>query len=995
MRKTCSGIGVALLCMLLARCGGGSGGGPVVPPTPAFTVSLSPASVTLSQGGASQAVQVSVTAQNGFTGSVSITTGTLPDGVTVSPASLSVTSDTPEAFSFSASSNAQIVQQTLSLTAVSGMLTVNKSLQLNVTGALVLDPFHAIGGTLVHGFYDESRQLLFATNPGLNELDVISGEDFSIQQRIPVPQPWGIDQMADGKTLVLGTAAQELLTVDEDTFSVTQHPFTAIGNSAFALFFPNVVAMANGKVLVIGQIQGADSDDIYEAGQYLFVWDSNTNAFSQLEPNPPSGFSDWETDSLARSADHKWAVFSADQFYLYSSDSDSLTTAPLTTVNPPQGEYGVRGYAINTDGTTIAVASADQVTFLTRSLTAIASTPIPSAFQSARTAVQFSYDGLKLYLQYPFPLNVQVVDATSYTVLGYLSGFMDPDDDNLERLLTTDSKGHAYAGIDGGLRLVNLMQTPVPNSASGNLSVPNCPTLNSALPTGSAEQITLTFPLNGSSVYVGGQSAPLLDGGTVISIPASSTSGPADVECVDIYGNTIVSPDGVSYGIDPLALSANLLPPTGNPDTYLFGFGFSASQEDTPSVTIGGRPAVKVTSLGDIGPGALQAATVQVPAGIPGETANLVVSSSLGSATLPEAATYYSSDTIVPASGLLQLLYDSHRNLVYALKASEVDVLDPTTSQWQAPLVFPATAMGTYDTMELSPDGSKLVVAGFAGQAPQLIVLDPDGSSSPSVETYTGVNYSMTGSIAITEFNKVILAGMDAVEFDLSTLSFTALNVNTGQVIRSSADGAHLYGADLNESSGEVYSIDPSTYTVRNESFGEVFWTDLAVSADGSQFAAVDAPPYATGDIAGFFDPALQYLNINQYPAFSPPDDTGVLGATFSPGGKALVVPLGDSIEIWDTVKGTLTARIMTPEELHVLVYPEGAVAPVLTLDRTGQTIYAISASGLTVLKLPEPLDQLPPAQWAPFSRRVSSNRSGLYRSLASRMAAMRGKLQK
>ena len=177
--------------------------------------------------------------------------------------------------------------------------------------------------------------------------------------------------------------------------------------------------------------------------------------------------------------------------------------------------------------------------------------------------------------------------------------------------------------------------------------------------------------------------------------------------------------------------------------------------------------------------------------------------------------------------------------------------------------------------------------------------------------------------------------------------------------------------------------------------FGQVFWTDLAVSADGSQFAAVDAPPYATGDIVGFFDPALQYLNINEYPAFSPPDDTGVLGVTFSPGGKVLVVPLGDSIEVWDTMKGTLTARIVTPEELHVLVYPEGAVAPVLTLDPTGQTIYAISASGLTVLKLPEPLDQISPAQWAPFSRRISSDRSGLYGSLASRMAAMRSKSEK
>jgi hypothetical protein len=186
------------------------------------------------------------------------------------------------------------------------------------------DPFHPVGGTLAHGFYDEARQLLFATNFGLNELDVISGMDFSIKARIPVPQPWGIDQMADGKTLVLGTQAQQILTVDEDTFAVTSHPYGVIGGYASGLFFPNIVSLANGEVLMIGLEEGIDSDNIYEAGQYLYEWDSSTNTFTQLEPTAQNTQAFEEVDSLARSADHKWAVFAAaDGFYLYSSDSSS------------------------------------------------------------------------------------------------------------------------------------------------------------------------------------------------------------------------------------------------------------------------------------------------------------------------------------------------------------------------------------------------------------------------------------------------------------------------------------------------------------------------------------------------------------------------------------------------------------------------------------------------------------------------------------------------
>jgi len=986
----------------MTGCGGGAGSPPSPPPAPSFTLSLSPSSVTLMQGGTEQSVQVSVTGQNGFTGSVSVTVSGLPTGVTVSPASLSVTSGGNGSFDLSASSTAEVAQQAVSVTGASGTLTADASLQLTVVGVAVPDPFHAVGGTLVHGFYDESRQLLFATNPGLNELDVISGLDFSIKARVAVPQPWGIDQMADGKTLVLGTQAQEIVTVDEDTLTVTQHPYAAVGAySPTSLFFPMVEALANGEVLMIGLEQGIDSDNIYEAGQYLYEWNSSANTFSQLEPTAQNNYASWEVDSLARSADHKWAVFAADQFYLYSSDSSSLTSVPVTTVNPPQDEYGIRGYAMNADGTVIAVASALEVTFLNRSFTVLGTASLPSAFQTSRSAIQFSSNGSRLFLEYAFPLAVEEIDANSYNALGYLSATVNPDDDNFERLLTTDSKGRGYFGINGGLRVVDLTQTPVP-STENVFAGPACPTLNAVLPLNQSQQMQVLNQPTDVNVYVGGQPAPLVSGGTGIAnitIPASPITGPADIECVDSYGDTSVVLAGVSYGVDPVGFSANLLPPTGNPQAYLFGYGFFTSQGAAPSMTFGGQAVSNPTAIEGYGFGTLEGEAFKVPNGTSGESASVQVSSSLGSGTLSSVATYYPSPTIVPASGLLQILYDSHRSLLYALKATEVDVLNPTTSLWQSPLIFPATATGTYSAMALSPDGSNLVVAGTAatttgGTTPQLIVLNPDNGSLTSVFTYAG-NAMVSGSIAITNLNTAVLAGSPGVVFDLSTSTFAPLPNNLfPDVIRASADGSHLYGAQLNVTSGEVYSIDPSTYAFQSEQFGYLFWTDLAVSPDGSQFAAVNAPPYATGDAIGFFDSNLHYLNTNVYPDFSPPDDTGVLGAMFSPAGKVLVVPLGDSLEVWDSSLGTLRARLMTPEELGVLVYPEGGVAPMVAMDPTGQTIYAVSASGLTVLQLPEPLDQITPVQW-PSDVRSGNQKAWLHGSITSHMTAMRNKLRK
>jgi len=198
-------VGFGLLCLSMTGCGGvaadNGSESPPPSPTPGFSISLSSNNLTLAQGGVSQAVLVSVAGQGGFTGSVSVTLTGLTSGVTASPTSLSVTPGSSATFTFSASGTAEIAQQAVSVNGTSGTLTENTSLQLTVSGTPVPDPFHAIGGALVHGFYDEARQLLFATNPGLNELDVISGADFSVKARVPVPQPWGIIRWRTARSL--------------------------------------------------------------------------------------------------------------------------------------------------------------------------------------------------------------------------------------------------------------------------------------------------------------------------------------------------------------------------------------------------------------------------------------------------------------------------------------------------------------------------------------------------------------------------------------------------------------------------------------------------------------------------------------------------------------------------------------------------------------------------------------------------------------------------
>ena len=547
MRSVLSLCSLFLLLSFMASCGGsGRDASQPPPPPPNFTISLSPANVTLMQGGASQNVQVLVNAGNGFTDSVSVTIPTLPAGVTASPSSLSLTPGVADTFAVAASAYAGIQQASSTVEGTSGSLKATAAIEVSVNGTAIPDPYHLVGGGFSHGFYDQSRQLLFVANNALNEIDVLSGTDLSVRARVPAPQPWGMDQMADRNTLVIGTTAQQILTLNENTLAVTSHPIPQSVATIVGLFYRSVVALANGKVLIIGQAQGIDSSDILDGGQYLVEWDSTTDTFSIIEPPAPYTLG-WETDHLARSADHKWAIFSADQFYLYSSDTDTFTTVPLNTVNPPQDEFGVRGYAMNADGSKIGVVSAKQATFLDRSFNVLGTAPIPGAFQNSRTNVVFTPDGNKLLLQYDHPLAIEVLDANSSAALGFYPGVMRYDD-NLERLLAVDSSGRAFAAISGGVLAIDtsgpILPNPVNDDApgtdnSGWCSLPD----TTEIPLNAAEQLTVTLGASyyrGASYYFRGQPATVLSNGGQIEVPASSTSGGADIQCIGPDGNSVI-----------------------------------------------------------------------------------------------------------------------------------------------------------------------------------------------------------------------------------------------------------------------------------------------------------------------------------------------------------------------------------------------------------------------------------------------------------------------
>ena len=92
----------------------------VLAPSPDFSMTATPTSLSLTPGGTGQPVQLAATALNGFTGSINIAISGLPAGVTATPASLSLTPGTPQSVTLTAANSAQLGSASVVFTGTCG-----------------------------------------------------------------------------------------------------------------------------------------------------------------------------------------------------------------------------------------------------------------------------------------------------------------------------------------------------------------------------------------------------------------------------------------------------------------------------------------------------------------------------------------------------------------------------------------------------------------------------------------------------------------------------------------------------------------------------------------------------------------------------------------------------------------------------------------------------------------------------------------------------------
>ena len=140
-------------------------------PSPDFTLSVLPASLTLVASATGSPVSVTATAVNSFAGTVAVTITGLPAGVTASPATLNLTPGIAQNTTLTAALTAAAAGTTVTFTGTSGNLTHSAPLTLTVQGAAMTN---APDVTTYH--YDVARDGLNAKETILTPGNVNSAQ---------------------------------------------------------------------------------------------------------------------------------------------------------------------------------------------------------------------------------------------------------------------------------------------------------------------------------------------------------------------------------------------------------------------------------------------------------------------------------------------------------------------------------------------------------------------------------------------------------------------------------------------------------------------------------------------------------------------------------------------------------------------------------------------------------------------------------------------------
>jgi len=971
----------ALLSLGFTGCGGGSGNsgvGTTSPPAVDFSLSFSPASAAL-QAGSSISMQVTVVWTVQTNAPITISLTGLPQGVTATPASVTLAAgSSTTSLGLTATSAATVGSRSITATATAQTTpTIQHQFTLPLTVSAPAVPLPVPGRTsyILTGeppesiVYDQTHKVLYACVPSLNQVLIIDPATHATLKTLAVPAAGQSDMSPDGSEVVVGsdtvaeltfisTASQTITRVVPFTLaeSNVKNPFTAtLGDDVL-----NPVFLTGGDVLFLSGF--LDSDPSNEGP--LYRWSASTGAITNSKAAVTALGA--IPKSLSRSSDGSKVLVITSQYEMavYDTATDSFTAtnsefASFAAADPANQRFA----AFDSKGMEILDTSLNQLALL----------PFSTTTANSPYAMKFSLDGSKLFVaqsglfsgQYAY----RTVDATNY-VMGQQAPLMSFDgDDEVSNDVDSEvpfaidetnliyGEGNRGIAIDDPLNYSTTSSTPggSPGFAffrpnDGPVGVPQQIQLYTSFATNTGFYF---FPANGVPISAGTFSTP--NGYSFITTPPIATAGPTSVESVAPDGSFGFFPAAYTYGVQATGMAPNVGPASGGITAYVTAYGLGGGASSV-SVTVGGV-AAKVTGVDQPGgffPTPLPYYTVAftVPPGTPGSTVDVTVTASGSTSTLSKAFTYAPQITNYPYPGGIiptSLVYDPHRNYVYLLTNTQVDVFSLNSHGFLTPII-PPTLNGKLQLsgLDISIDGTVLAITNLSDQS--VALLNPDNpTNAPKVVPVSAITSYMLAlpfSVAATSKGTffVLVAG-GVYELNPSTGASQQRNFGASQLLRST-NGTSVLFTSANSSLGPLSLWSASTDSI-SVADTPGFIGDAAISGDGTTFSYF-LDTNGGGSWEFLLDSSYNTLN-----NIVDPEGLGMSwlsGQFFNASGALLYIAGSNGIDVYDEHKGTLQQEIGVVEPYN----PNASRAA--TIDDTGSNLFLLTNTGLDVIQDPPPL---------------------------------------
>jgi hypothetical protein len=838
--------------------------------------------------------------------------------------------------------------------------------------------------------YDSANKHLFVANRAMNRIEVFSTLDQTRVTQITVPAASSADISADGATIWVGTTTEQAVAIDIATLNVRARysiqPLSPLPNSVFDRP-EELLPTSSGKIMMrLRQSAAAQS--------LLAIWDPIANVLTNLTSAAPALFQSG-LGAMARAGDHtKIVVAAAD-----ASGELAVFDANGSAVAGPRslGAGTLPLVAANIDGTRFAVqfisAGATQLILLDAALNKIAS---PISFNAQGLA--FSRDGNFLYASEnaASPPLITAFDGHTLQAIGQVpdasiqgvhSEIEEADESQL--LFAISNRGITFIDIAH----LTALPSPVPSFASAPAAQPSQGPFTGGTPTFLTGQ---NFE-SAAQIKFGPWLAPASTVNSTevqLTAPPSATNGAVNLTAYFPSGWLAIAPDAFSYGPQILEVLPNAGAKAGGDAIQIYGYGFGSDATQLTAKIAGAAAIIQTLenvtsieaspSLDSTYPFPLQRITVLAPPGTPGQ-ADLTVTSSAGTTTSPRAFQYTQSAQVFAKPALYKFIYyDQKRHSLYLSSTDHIDVFDLAAAQFRSTPITPPGGPppnAAIRGLALTPNASQLVVADFGAQS--IYLLNPDAATGTTVPVggVAGFLNSGPARVAATNTQTVFVAmsgegsSSSSCSSCLSQLNLSAIppavqpapqpevaSLTGTPLVQADATGNQVFLAYNTAAGGPIglwSAAAPNQFTV---SLAKESAIDLATASDGTVFAS---RTNTTTEIRGA---ALTLAATPASPELEQiPTRVLVPGLALHPTGALLYQPfltgpapaappaigIQGGIDILDAHTGRLRLRIFLPEPLAALSTDVDALhGSFLALDETGQRIFALTTSGLTVVQL-------------------------------------------